>query len=61
MSDERMGQKVVAFIEPKNGCVDKEALIRIVLTQRWLDLNGLDNMYLQNLPKSASGKLLRRR
>ncbi len=61
LSDERMGQKVVAFIEPKNGCVDKEALDRHCLNSTLARFKRpRQYVFVEHLPKSASGKLLRR-
>ncbi|MBM3488804.1 MAG: AMP-binding protein, partial [Alphaproteobacteria bacterium] len=61
LPDDRWGQKVVAFVEPGGSRADAEAL------DRWCLESGLARfkrprayVFVEQIPRSASGKLLRR-
>ncbi len=61
MPDERLGQKVVAFVEPASGDADAESLDAACLA------SGLARfkrprayVFVERIPRSAAGKLLRR-
>jgi 2-furoate---CoA ligase len=61
LPDERLGQKVVAFIEPASGETSAEALDQWCLASplaRFKRPRGY--VFVERIPKSASGKLLRR-
>tara|TARA_Y100001960_G_scaffold318746_1_gene389035 strand:+ start:2124 stop:3671 length:1548 start_codon:yes stop_codon:yes gene_type:complete len=61
LTDERMGQKVVAFIEPQNGNVDEEKIDTHCINSKLARFKRpRQYIFVEQLPRSASGKLLRR-
>jgi 2-furoate---CoA ligase len=61
LPDDRLGQKVVAFIEPASPDASAEALDRWCLSSKLARFKRpRAYAFVERIPKSASGKLLRR-
>ena len=62
MADARWGQKIVAFIEPADESANAEALDAYCLDSGLARFKRpKDYVFIKEIPRSASGKLLRRR